>query len=88
MKVFEKDPADILDYGWNFTDWLGEDTIQTYNFTIPTGLVEVTNTENNGVVTLWISGGVAKASYIVSCLITTVGQRTKKLSAIFNVVSK
>lgn len=85
MKTFVKDPDAVLDYVWDWTDWLDQDVIQSHTFTLPTDLTKVDDSEADGKVTLWMSGGVAKKSYIVGCEIVTAGGRTDERSAIFNV---
>lgn len=80
--IFVKDPLAVLDYAFDWSDWLQSlETISTHVITIPTGLVESTpHTEAAGVVTIWLSGGTAGTKYTVSCLITTNGGRTDERS--------
>lgn len=85
MKTFVKDPSAVLDYAWDWVDWLGTDTIDTFNFTLPDDLAEDSSSEADGIVTIWVSGGVLNKSYIVTCTITTPIGRTDERSAIFNV---
>ncbi len=83
-KLFTKDPSDVLDYVWDWTDFLGStDTIQSFSFELPTELTEVTSGEVDGKVTLWVSGGTLDETYPVSCTIVTAEGRTKKRTAIF-----
>jgi hypothetical protein len=85
MKTFKKDPDAVLDYDWDWTEWLGNDTIDSFNVTVPTGMTLADATQADGVVKAWLSGGVAKTSYVVTCQITTLGGRTDERSALFNV---
>ena len=85
-KPFTKDPDAVLDYAfdWN-TNWLqGGEIITSYEITVETGLVKDNDSEADGVVTIWLSGGTAGASYIVSCRITTDLGRTDERSIEIN----
>lgn len=90
MRTFDKDPYAVLDYEWDWSTWLGGDTIQTRVFTVsPSGALAVdSNAEADGVVTAWISGGVENATYLVTCAIETIAGRKEKKSALFNLVPK
>ena len=73
---FMKDPDAVLDYMFNWRDastpWLGTiETIVDHTITADTGLVVDSSTENNGKVTVWLSGGTAGETYKVACRITT-----------------
>jgi hypothetical protein len=85
MKTFKKDPDAVLDYDWDWTEWLGNDTIDSFSVIVPTGMTLADATQADGVVKAWLSGGVAKTSYVVTCQITTLGGRTDERSALFNV---
>lgn len=87
MKTFVKDPEANKDYVWDWTDWLGTDTISTITFTATGGLVVENPTNEDGKIKAWISGGVAKDPGIVSCKIVTSANppRTDKRSAIFHI---
>lgn len=77
MKTFTKDPDATLDYVWDWTDWLGNDTISSFTVTPPTDItVEGTPTQLDGVVTAFLSGGTLNKSYIVVCEVITDGGRT------------
>ena len=83
MKTFVKDPDAVLDYVWDWTDWLGEDTIESFVVTVPEPLALDDKSEVNGIVTAWISGGVVNKAYVGECRIVTVDGRTEDRSAIF-----
>lgn len=76
MRTFYKDPDATLDYVWDWTDWLGNDTISSFTVTPPTDItVEGTPTELDGVVTAFLSGGTLNKSYNVVCqVVTNVGR--------------
>lgn len=84
MKTFTKDPQGVLDYVWDWSPWLGTDTITEYSFIIPTDFTKVDDSESDGKVTLWLSGGVAKKTYVITCHIKTQGTREEDRSVIFN----
>ena len=74
---FTKDPSAILDWAFDWTDWLAAaETITDHTITADTGLTVDSSTEDAGVVTVWLSGGTAGENYKVACLITTSAGRT------------
>jgi len=77
-QIFVKDPSAILDYAYDWSDWLAtNETISTRAVTVPTGITESsTDTESSGVVTVWLSGGTAGNEYDIACKITTNASRT------------
>lgn len=73
---FTKDPAALLDYTWDWADWLAEvtDTISSATVTVPEGLTAVGSpTVGDTAVTQRVSGGTVDGSYRMVCQITTVG---------------
>jgi len=70
--TFLKDPDATLDYKFDWSDWLetGEE-ISTFSLIVPTGLTEVSSSNDNDSVTVWLSGGTAGLTYGVTCRITT-----------------
>ena len=75
-----KDPSAVLDYAWNWADWLGDDTISTHTITVPTGLTLASSTATSSAVTAWLSGGTAGQAYTVTCRIVTTAGRTDERS--------
>jgi hypothetical protein len=80
-KVLFKDPDAILDYVFDWTDWLevGE-TISSQTITVAAGLTKDSDSESSGIVTIWLSGGTADTDYIVACKIVTNLSRTDERS--------
>lgn len=79
MAAFTKDPADVLDYtfDWGTYAWLVTgDTIATSTWSVPAGLTEVTNTKTTTTTTIWLSGGTSGTQYTLRNTITTTGGRT------------
>ena len=94
--AFTKDPEAVLDYAFNWADWLDtsttpDESIIAHTVTVPTGLtldssvvVDGVNTAGvtitNSQVTAWISGGTVGTTYRVGCLITTSAGRKDERS--------
>jgi len=85
---FTKDSAATLDYTFDFTAWLGTDTIASAVVTTPTGLTEASETNTTTKVTVWLSGGTVGQSYTVTCRITTVAGRVDERSLLIRVRDK
>ena len=72
-----KDPSAVLDYVFDWTEWLATgETITDYTITADTGITVDSSTELDGKVTVWLSGGTAGQNYKVACKITTSAGRT------------
>lgn len=80
-KNFDKDPSAILDYAFDWTDWLetGE-TISSHVITVEAGITKDSDSEASGIVIVWLSGGTHGEDYIVACKITTSDSRTDERS--------
>lgn len=75
-RSFLKDDDAVLDYEWDWSDWLGADTIASHTVTAATGLTVASSTATSTAVTAWLSGGSVGTSYAVTCHIVTAGGRT------------
>jgi len=76
-KEFLKDPDAVLDYKFDWSDWLASgESISTYVITVPTGITESTASSTSASVTVWLSGGTAGETYEPACLIVTDSSRT------------
>lgn len=69
--VITKDPDSDLDYVFNWSDWLGADTIASCTVTAAAGLTAHDKSNTTTAVTIWLSGGTAGTSYTVTCEIVT-----------------
>jgi len=79
--IFEKDPSDVLDYKFDWSDWLGDDdAIITSTLTVATGLTKNSDTRTDSAVIVWLSGGSVHKTYTVTNRIITSGGRTKDQS--------
>lgn len=71
-----KDPSAVLDWWFDWTDWLASDErIADHTITGETGITVDSSTENAGKVNVWLSGGTAGENYKVACLIVTSAGR-------------
>ena len=83
LTTFIKDPNAVLDYVWDWTSWLGDDTLATKTVTVTAAVGDLTPivVDSSAVVgplvTVWLSGGTVGTTYPVTCRITTAGGRTE-----------
>lgn len=70
-KSYKKDPNAVLDYGWDWSAWLGEDTIADSMWTVPDGIVSEQEEFTNTTTTIWLSGGTIDTDYTLINHITT-----------------
>lgn len=80
MNGYVKDPNAVLDYTFDWSAWLGTDTIASKTVTVPTGITLDSSSFTTTAVTAWLSGGTAGTTYTVSCKIVTAGSRTDERS--------
>lgn len=75
---WEKDPSAVKDYSVDWAAWLAGDTISSYTVVVQAGLTKDSDSRNVGVVTVWLSGGVAGKTYSVVNRIVTTNGRTEE----------
>ena len=90
MSLFIKDPDATLDFAFDWSDWLAtSETISSYTITAQDGITLETEapheqSESNGKIIYWLSGGTASSWYSVACKITTnagrIDERTMTIS--------
>lgn len=87
MRTFTKHPGAKKDYLWDWSTWLAKenDTIVSFEFETPEGITLEDPVESDGGVIAWVSGGILKQSYPVTCTITTNFGRIDPRTAIFNI---
>lgn len=78
--TYTQDPSSVLDWGFNWGSWLGADTITTSTWTVSTGLTKASETHDATTTTVWLSGGVAPATYTVTNRVVTAAGRTDERS--------
>lgn len=86
--TFVKDPDEVLDYVRDWSAALGDDTIATSVWTVPTGLTKDSDTNTTTTATIWLSGGTLGANYEVLNRITTAGGRTFDKTLRFRIRAK
>ena len=86
---FTKDPSAILDWAFDWTDWLAAaETITDHTITADTGITVDSSTELDGKIIVWLSGGTAGINYKVACLITTSAGRTDERTIWIKVMNR
>jgi hypothetical protein len=92
-----KDPSAVLDYVFDWTEWLATgETIavdsetgeKLITITADTGITVDSSTESDGKIIVWLSGGTAGINYKVACLITTTEGRTDERTIWIKVVER
>lgn len=87
--TFPKDSDAILDYEFNWTDWLSpSETISSYEIIASPGITVQSDTNTEDKVTVWLSGGTAGQPYTVTCRITTNQGRTDDRTMTIRVVNR
>ncbi len=81
LETFQKQPADVQDYDIDFTKWLRvfADTGLSVFVAVEPGITLNSQEFANGVVKVWLSGGVSGTAYKVTARLTTVGGRVKEV---------
>ena len=84
-----KDPSAVLDYAFDWTDWLAAaETITDHTITADTGITVGSSTESDGKIIVWLSGGTAGINYKVACKITTTAGRTDERTIWIKVMNR
>ena len=76
---WKKDPQAVLDWSfdWSADGWLDDaETITSYTITADDGITVDSDSQTDGKVTVWLSGGTVGDDYDVACRITTSDGRT------------
>jgi len=71
----DKDADAVLDYTIDWGDWLGDDTIDTSEWTVSAGITSGAYSKTGTTTTIWLSGGEVGETYTIRNLITTNGDR-------------
>jgi hypothetical protein len=70
--TFEKDPSAVLDYSVDWTDFLQTaETIATSTWVVPSGITKDSDSTEDKITTIWLSGGTVNKSYELINRITT-----------------
>lgn len=70
---FTKQPAEVLDYDVDFSDWLSNrtDLPQTFSVTVPTGIILDSSVRLGNVVKVVLSGGTSGQKYRITVRLST-----------------
>lgn len=77
-----------LDYTFDWSDWLGDDTITTFNVTVSGGITLESYDHAGSQVVAWLSGGRHGRTYLVRCRITTAAGRIEERTVAVTVVDR
>lgn len=89
VKTYLKDPDSVLDYGFDWSDWLATDeTISTSSWTVPDGITEDSDAKTTIKTSVWLSGGTAGETYEIINKIVTNQSRTDERTLSIRVVQR
>lgn len=80
---FVKDPDALLDFPWDWSAWLGEDTIASHDVEADAGITVDSSTATDTAVTVWLGGGTVGETYSVTVTIDTAAGRTDQRTSRF-----
>lgn len=83
LSSFEKDPTSVLDYTFDWSDWLDGAGIATSTWSVPTGLTNVDDISTSSLATIYLSGGSINETYTVRNTITTDESTPKTVTRSF-----
>jgi hypothetical protein len=76
---FSQHSTEVLDYDFDFTNWIGSDEITgTSVAATPTGLTVTSEISTTKIAKVWCSGGTVGTTYDVTVQIETLAGRTKE----------
>lgn len=85
----KKDPDAVLDWVWDWNEWLDDgEIISTSQFITTVGLVIDSISNTTKTATVWLSGGTAGQVYQVTNRITTSAGRTDDRSITIRVTER
>lgn len=82
---FYQDPDDLLDYKFNWVQWLQDDTIVDSSWTAQAGSVIDHDEQTDTYTIVWLSGGEIGKSYKVTNHIETAQGRKKDQSLLLRI---
>jgi hypothetical protein len=86
---FTKDPDDVLDYAFDWSQWLGNaEVISTSTWITSPGITQDSDSFTNTVATVWLSAGTAGQPYTATNRITTNQGRTVDRTMTIRVMNK
>ncbi|WP_432112848.1 hypothetical protein [Streptomyces sp. S1] len=85
----KKDPDAVLDWVWDWNEWLDEgETILNSQFIASVGITVDSESSTTKTATVWLSGGTPGQVYQVTNRISTTGGRTDDRSITIRVVER
>lgn len=78
VTVSAKDPSAVISYGFDFTSWLGTETILTSVWTVPAGITKDSDSKTNTTTTIVLSGGTTGQTYVITNTITTASRTEER----------
>jgi hypothetical protein len=89
MREFLKDPDAVLDYVFDWSNWLSSgEALSDAAFTVETGLTKDSESNTTASATVWLSGGTVGERYTVQCRVTTDQGRTDDRTALIRVANR
>lgn len=72
---YRKDPDARKDYAVDWSDELGDDTISSSEWTVPSGLTSDLDTSDDTNAVVWLEGGTLGTEYeVVNSIVTAAGR--------------
>lgn len=89
MKI-KKDPDAVLDYTFDWSDWLGLDNIASHSFVLAGGVVVDASVGQTKTVTAWVSGGTLGQVAELTCRVVTTNNppRTDDRTLFLNITQR
>lgn len=85
----KKDPDAVLDWVWDWNEWLDEgETITTSSFIVSVGITVDIESNTTKTATVWLSGGTSGQVYQVTNRIVTSSGRTDDRSITIRVTER
>lgn len=85
----KKDPNAVLDWVWDWNEWLDDgETISTSSFIVTVGITVNSTSHTTKTATVWLSGGTAGQVYQVTNRIVTSAGRTDDRSITIRVTER
>jgi len=76
MSSILKDPDAVLDYGFNWEDWLADgETISASSWDVESGLTVDSSSFDDTQTVVWLSGGTVGEEYVITNHIVTSAGR-------------
>lgn len=78
--IYPKTAAELLDYGWDWSSWLGVDTLLSSAWIVDAGITVSGQSNDESSTKLWLSGGDLAIRYRITNRVTTLAGRTAERS--------